>query len=271
VSNLNRPYIIMDYLSGGSLGDALTNRTVMPWPQAIDVGIKLAGALATAHAAGVLHRDVKPENVLLSAYGEPQLADFGVARLQGGTRTASGTITGSLAQAAPEVLSGVSATEASDVWSLSSTIATLMAGVSPFHRDGDQSLHPLVTRILTAEPTDLRPMGVPPEICEVLEAGMTKDSWKRPSTAIVFGEALQNAQRSLGMQPTPMAAPHAAEAHQAEAEALEPASADPRTEAATIRRTPNPTPVPASVSADSNGNADDTNPPRGFNRWRPSS
>src|ERR1019366_4123088 len=101
------------------------------------------------HAVGVLHRDVKPENILLSAYNEPQLADFGVAQLRDGTRTTSGAITGSIAHAAPEVHSGLRATEASDVWSLASTLATLLAGTTPFHRDEDQSLHPLLMRIIT--------------------------------------------------------------------------------------------------------------------------
>jgi len=104
--------------------------------------VKLAGALAAAHAAGVLHRDVKPDNVLISAYGEPQLADFGVARIQGEAPSRSGMITGSLAQVAPEVLSGQPASEASDVYSLASTLYQLIAGRPPFVRDGEESLHP---------------------------------------------------------------------------------------------------------------------------------
>ncbi len=206
ISDFERPYMIMDYLPGGSLGDRIVGHP-LGWQEAVEIGIKVSGALATAHAAGVLHRDVKPENILLSAYGEPQLADFGVARLQGGTRTATGTITGSLAHAAPEVLSGVSATEASDVWSLASTVATLILGRPPFHRDGETSLHPLITRILTGAPTDLRPLGVPDVMCEAIEAALVKDSWDRTPTAIAFGESLQAAQQALGMPVTSLPAP----------------------------------------------------------------
>jgi serine/threonine protein kinase len=204
VSKYDRPYLVMDYLPGGSLASKLHDEGPMPWAASIAIGIKLASALASAHAAGVLHRDIKPENVLVSAYGEPQLADFGVARLEGGTRTASGTITGSIAHASPEVLSGVSATEASDVWSLASTVATLIIGEAPFHRSGESSLHATITRILTAPPRDLRPLGVPEAVCTALEAAMAKDSWERTPDAVAFGRALQAAQQSLGLPETAM-------------------------------------------------------------------
>ena len=71
---------------------------------AIGIGTKLAGALETAHRCGILHRDVKPGNVLMSDYGDPQLTDFGIAHIAGGFETASGMITGSLAYTAPEVI-----------------------------------------------------------------------------------------------------------------------------------------------------------------------
>jgi serine/threonine protein kinase len=199
------PYLIMDFLPGGSLASRLTAGPI-GWQEVADIGVKLASALAAAHDAGILHRDIKPENVLVSAYGEPQLADFGVAKIQGGTSTTSATITGSLAHAAPEVISGVAATAASDIWSLSSTLATLMVGYPPFHRAGDETLHPLITRILTQAPPDMRPIGVPSAICELIEAGLAKDSWERPQTATDFGVALQDAQRSLGLTPTALLA-----------------------------------------------------------------
>ena len=205
VTSDGHPYLIMDYLPGGSLAARVSNGP-LGWEEVADIGVKLSGALATAHESGVLHRDIKPENVLVSAYGEPQLADFGVAKIQGGTSTSSATITGSLAHAAPEVISGVSATAASDIWSLASTLATLLLGHPPFHRTGDETLHPLITRILTQPPPDMRPMGVPSVICDLIEVSLAKDSWERPQSALEFGHALQDAQRSLGLTPTMMAA-----------------------------------------------------------------
>jgi hypothetical protein len=204
VSRAGVPYLIMDYLPGGSLAARIRSTGPLGLEEALATGVKLAGAVSTAHDGGVLHRDIKPENVLVSEFGEPQLADFGVARLQGGTRTVTGTVTGSLAHAAPEVLSGVSATETSDVWSLASTLATLIAGSPPFHRDGEQSLHPMITRILTAPPADLRTRGVPDVVCRAIEAALAKDSWERPPSARAFGEMLQQAQRAVGLTVTPM-------------------------------------------------------------------
>ena len=78
---LGRPYLVMALMNGGSFGDRIRRRGGMSWQAAVDVAVKLAGALETAHRAGVLHRDIKPENVLMSAYGEPQLADFGISRI----------------------------------------------------------------------------------------------------------------------------------------------------------------------------------------------
>ncbi len=203
-----RPYLIMDYLPGGTLADRIARDGRIGWQEAIDIGIKLCGALAEAHSIEILHRDVKPENVLISRYGEPQLADFGVARVGGGTATAtaSGSITGSLAHAAPEAVSGAPATAVTDVWALASTISTLIAGKSPFHRDGDETLLPLLNRILTTEPRDLLPFAAPEELCRVLTDGMAKEPEHRPQSAEQLGARLQEVQRHVGRPVTNMTA-----------------------------------------------------------------
>ena len=202
-----QPYLVLDYLPGGTLADRVEEFGPLPWDEVADAGVKLAGALAAAHAAGVLHRDVKPENVLVSSYDEPQLTDFGVARVQGGTQTHSGVITGSLAHAAPEVLSGRPATEASDVYSLASTLYALAAGHAPFVRPDDESFHPLLNRIMSEAPPDLRPQGVPTPMWEALAAALAKDPSARTSSARAFGEALRAAQRAGGLSPTRMVVP----------------------------------------------------------------
>ncbi|MDE3206114.1 MAG: protein kinase [Acidobacteriota bacterium] len=203
-----RPYLIMDYLPGGTLADRIARDGRIGWQEAVDIGIKLCGALAEAHSIEILHRDVKPENVLISRYGEPQLADFGVARVGGGTATAtaSGSITGSLAHAAPEAVSGAPATAVTDIWSLASTISTLIAGRSPFHRDGDETLLPLLNRILTVDPQDLVPFGAPDELCRALSDGMAKEAARRPQSAEHFGVVLQGVQRTVGLPVTNMTA-----------------------------------------------------------------
>lgn len=202
-----RPYLVMAFLSGGSLQDRLDRSGPLGWEEATLYGVHLAGALETAHQADVVHRDIKPGNVLMSSYGDAQLTDFGIARISGGHETRSGVITASMAHAPPEVLDGQRPTVAGDVYSLASTIYELMLGTPPFEVAGDESMVPMLRRILTEAPPDLRPRGVPDEICAVLERAMAKDPAARPATAAQFGRELQAARRALGVDPGKLTVP----------------------------------------------------------------
>ena len=186
------PYIVMEYLHGGSLADRLRFRGPFGWREAGEVGVRLSGALETAHRAGVLHRDVKPENVLVSRYGDPKLGDFGIARLQGGRASANLGPLGSINHAAPEVLSGGPATVASDVYSLASTIFTLLSGTPPHAAPGDD-LITVLKRAVAEAPTDLRLRDVPDGICLVLEQALRADPRQRQPTAEEFGRHLASA------------------------------------------------------------------------------
>lgn len=197
-----RPYILMEYLKRGSLAARLTADGPLTWQEAAEIGVKLAGALETAHQAGVLHRDIKPENVLLSDYGEPLLADFGIARVEGATVTRSGVITASLVHAPPEILGGDPPSVAADVYGLASTLFTLIAGSAPFSRSDNEGLPALIARISTAAPPDLRARGVPEAVAATLEAGLAKDPKGRPWSARAFGELLQEAQTAQGLNAT---------------------------------------------------------------------
>jgi hypothetical protein len=203
VTSGDRPYLIMGYLPRGSLA----SRGILGWQEATDIMVRIAGALAGAHAEGILHRDIKPENILISVYGEPQLADFGVARIGDESTinptTGTGAITGTLAHAAPEIVSGLAGTEVTDVWSLASTLAALLSGQPPFYRPGENSPLPLMQRILNDPPADLRPFGVPDQLCAVIEAALAKDSWERTPSATAFAAALQ------AIRPEQIAAPSA--------------------------------------------------------------
>ena len=127
-------FLAMDFIEGGNLDARLQGRPLPPLVAA-EVVSKIAGALAHAHAAGLIHRDVKPSNVLMDLDGEPRLADFGMAApLEGGgDLTAPGTIAGTPAYLAPELLSGSEAAKAeSDIYSLGAVLYACLTGRPPF-------------------------------------------------------------------------------------------------------------------------------------------
>ena len=198
-------YITMSYVAQGSLAARLAVEGALAWSEAVRIAIKLAGAVEMAHRAGTLHRDIKPENVLMSDYGEPQLADFGIARVDGRFEKATGQFTASVVHAAPEVLDGRSADAAADVYSLGSTLFTMLAGRPAFTRRPEETLAALFIRIVRDPVPDLRPRGVPDAVCRVVEQAMAKESRERPPSAAELGRQLQEVQRRAGLPVTDMA------------------------------------------------------------------
>lgn len=198
------PYIVMELMTGGSLGDRLARRGPVPWTEVTAIAVQIAGALETAHRAGILHRDLKPENILVSSLGEVKLADFGIARVHGAEQTTTGNVTTSLAYAAPEILAGQGPSAQSDVYGLAAALFTLLAGATPFVRPTDESLMEIVNRIASEPAPDLRPSGVPNVVCEVLERAMAKEAGSRHSTALEFARAMQAAQVGVELPVTPV-------------------------------------------------------------------
>ncbi len=197
------PYLVMAFYAKGTLSDRLDRDGAIPWQEVTAIGVKMAGALESAHRQGVLHRDVKPENVLVSALGEPVLADFGIARIMGNERlTASGGITGTLATLAPELLEGGDPSPASDVYGLAATLWHLLRGGPAFVRGTEETLVSVIARIITEPPPDLVEFGIPRSVSDVLAAGLAKAPGDRPPTARAFGGQLQEAQRQAGLTPT---------------------------------------------------------------------
>lgn len=209
ITSWGRPYIVMDYMAGGSLGDGLHRDGALPWSEAVDIGIKVSSAVAAAHAAGIIHRDIKPQNVLISSYGEPKLGDFGISTIPSGYQTHSGVITTSLAYAPPEVLNGEAVTEASDIYSLAATIFSLIKGSPPFVETGVEGHAALITGTLTKPVPDLRP-NAPDSVCTALERAMSKDPEDRYRSAAELAEALRAAQEYEGVVATQIVRAHAA-------------------------------------------------------------
>lgn len=135
------PYIVMELIDGLSLREVLDERGQLPPPEALAVLEPVARALGRAHRAGVVHRDVKPENVLVAADGTPKVADFGVARVVAGTsHTQTGALIGSVHYMAPELVDGQEASQASDQYALGVVLYELLTGRRPFAGDSPMAV-----------------------------------------------------------------------------------------------------------------------------------
>jgi protein kinase-like protein len=192
------PYIVMDLMDGGSLADRLQQEGPLAWPEVLEIGVAVAGALETAHRAGILHLDVKPANVLVSRYGEPKLADFGISRLPGVTATTDGRVRASIAYAAPERLLDGTATPSADLYSLGGTLYTLLVGETAFSTKPGEDLLVAISRIVRQPVPDLRLHGVPEPAVRVIERLLAKSPVDRYPSAAAAAAALQAAQRATG-------------------------------------------------------------------------
>lgn len=197
-------FLVMEYLDRGSLADRLVTVGPVGWQEALKFTIQLSGALETSHRAGVLHRDIKPGNILLSSLGNAKLCDFGIARLQGAPETKSSVITASLSHAPPDIVSGSRPDARSDVYSLASTLFELVTASPPFVRPTDESMVPILARIANDPVPELSETVMPGPVFTVVEQAMSKEPDDRPQTAAEFAELLVQAQRQLGLPSTPI-------------------------------------------------------------------
>ncbi|MEV6714257.1 serine/threonine-protein kinase [Lentzea sp. NPDC051208] len=211
-SDDEEPWIVMEYLPSHSLSALIAERGPLKPAQAASIGAKVASALAAAHTAGLVHRDVKPGNVLIGHDGTVKLTDFGISKAAGdGTMTDTGMISGTPAYLAPEVARGEQPDEASDVFSLGAMIYTAIEGESVFGpsdnsfgliyraasgqlRDPENAgeLTPLLMRLLSQDPKD-RPtaqeaadlLGAEPQPSQPLEIPQQKSGRKAPNKRIL--------------------------------------------------------------------------------------
>ncbi|MGA8247217.1 MAG: serine/threonine-protein kinase, partial [Nocardioides sp.] len=164
-------WLVMEYVEGVTLSALIKRDGALVPDEAAGLVRQAADALAAAHDAGIIHRDVKPSNMLVTPAGDVKLTDFGIARAEAdASLTQTGLVTGSPAYLAPEVASGATATEASDVWSLGATLFHALAGHTPY--DVGENLMGALYRIVHEEPPRLDDAGW---LAPVLEHTMTRD------------------------------------------------------------------------------------------------
>ncbi len=198
VTDDGRPYLAMELRGGGSLAQEIAGAGSIDPARAASITMQLAGALTAAHATGVLHRDVKPANVVVSRRGEPALTDFGVAAVLGASESTTGPAF-TPAHVAPEVLRGETATAASDVYSLGSTLYTMLRGTSPFVIE-DATQYEIIGRALHEAPPPLDP-ALPAALRELVDRMLAKEPDERPTLAETIAE-LAAVERSEGWPET---------------------------------------------------------------------
>ena len=184
-----RPYMVLELCPGGSLGDRLHRQGPLPVAEARDIGVRIADALAAAHAGGVLHRDIKPGNIMVDRYGNVGLADFGLAAMPRPGQELSVTREAlTPAYAPPEAFRLAEPTPAGDVYSLAATIYALVHGRPPhFPAEGSLGIAEVIVRHTWPLP-DLP--GVNPRFTETLRHAMAPDPADRLPSAAALRDAL---------------------------------------------------------------------------------
>jgi serine/threonine protein kinase len=178
-----RPYIVLEYLPGGTLEDRLSSGEPLPAHEAARIAREIASGLAHAHARGLVHRDIKPGNVLFDAEGAAKITDFGVAQMEdASTLTEAGTVLGTAAYISPEQATAQRVTPASDVYSFGVILYRMLTGRLPFEAESPLEL---ATKHANEEPApilSIRP-DAPRELERVATAALAKRPEDRPADA----------------------------------------------------------------------------------------
>ncbi len=188
-SESGKPYLIMPFYQAGSLADRMAQGPV-PWAEAVELMAAVADAVQHAHDIDVVHRDLKPDNIMLDDRGQPVVVDFGIAKLVDTEHGQSTGIQLTPSYAPPEAFDGARPDRAYDIYSLGATLHALIAGDLPF--SGDGGLLALGMRKATEPPPDLRHLA-PDGVCAAIERAMAIDPLQRHPNAVSFGTEITDA------------------------------------------------------------------------------
>jgi class 3 adenylate cyclase/tRNA A-37 threonylcarbamoyl transferase component Bud32 len=184
-------YIVMEYLEGGTLEDLIQSEGSLPPREAAEIALEIADALQVAHESGVIHRDIKPQNILLSATGEAKVADFGIARVASATTmTQAGSILGTVHYISPEQALGEPATPQSDLYSLGVVLYEMLTGALPY--DAETPVGVVMQHVggLARSPKDANP-DVPEELDSLVSRLLARNPEERQADAATVAEELE--------------------------------------------------------------------------------
>ena len=200
VSPDGRPYLVMEYCSKPNLQTRYRKQRLSV-AEALRIGIQVAGAVETAHRAGILHRDIKPANILVTEYGRPALTDFGIAGTVQGQDAGTGL---SIPWSPPESFNaGEPSAPTTDIWALGATVYTLLAGRSPFEIPGQKNTTADIMARIQSDPLPrIDRADVTDSLYRVLATAMAKRREDRYRTALEFARALQKVEIELAMSVT---------------------------------------------------------------------
>jgi serine/threonine-protein kinase len=192
------PYIVMEYVEGETLADLLSRTGPLHADRAVDLVLQACAGLEHAHAAGLVHRDVKPQNLLVRADDTLKIADFGIARpLEGTQLTLAGTVLGTAAYLSPEQALGEQVTASADIYSLGAVLYELLAGRPPY---SFESLDELAVKLRETPPPIV---GVPSELQAVVHGCLAADPSDRPPSAASLARELAQASPEPRLEAVP--------------------------------------------------------------------
>jgi serine/threonine protein kinase len=191
-------YIVLELLRGETLADRLQRLGRLPWTEAVPIAAQIAMALEEAHAGGIVHRDVKPGNIMLSPDGRVKVMDFGIASAsRESSLTLTGAAMGTASYVAPEQASGERATPASDIYSLGVVLYEMLTGAPPFVAETPVAV---AAAHIKEAPVPIRDLvsDVPEHVAAACERALAKDPSDRPASAAAFAAMLQSPEDTVG-------------------------------------------------------------------------
>lgn len=197
----NWNYIVMEYVEGPSLKDLILQGAPFTNVRAVDIGLQILSALSFAHEKGIVHRDIKPQNILISSNGTAKVTDFGIARAATGAQlTETGVVLGTVHYFSPEQARGDTATPASDIYAIGVVLYEMLTGRLPFQGDSTLAIALKHVQEQPQPPSKINPR-IPPSIENIIVKAMAKEPAARYPSAEVMKQALTN-YRQMGEQMT---------------------------------------------------------------------